>query len=122
MADYQFFNNNPLGKIESDCVYRAISLASNRPYQEIKEKLYYISRLLECDALCICCYQHLLDDVFQYQKICCKGMTVSDIARKYPKGRLLVRMNGHISTIIDSVVYDIWDCREELVTDCWRVE
>lgn len=39
MAEYRFLNVNPLGKREKDCVCRAISLAMNMDYYNIKHKL-----------------------------------------------------------------------------------
>ena len=41
MARYQFLNVNPLGEIEEDCVCRAISLALDKDYYKIQEKLYH---------------------------------------------------------------------------------
>lgn len=36
-------------------------------------------------------------------------------------GVYLVRMDGHISTVIDGVSVDIFDCTKEIVTNAWRV-
>ena len=43
-------------------------------------KLYYTAKLLNCDKLCVCCYRHLLDDVFKYQRIDCDGLFVREFA------------------------------------------
>ena len=69
MADYVFYNNNPDLLIENDCVTRAISLASGLPYEVIEEKLYLTSKLFECPKLCVCCYENLLNYVFNYEQI-----------------------------------------------------
>lgn len=117
-----YHNVNPDGDREQDCVTRAISLATQIDYCSIRRKLYHTSKLLECDKLCVCCYKHLIEDIFKFRRVNSDGMTVGDFAYEYPNGTYLVRMNGHISTVIDGDVWDIWDCRKELVTDAWEVK
>jgi len=119
---YKYLNLNPLGEEEEDCVTRAISLATGLSYAEIQDKLYYISKLFDCETLCVCCYQHLLDNVFQFDKVYCKNMTVEEFANLHPVGIYLIRMNGHLSCLIDNIVYDLWDCRDKVLTDVWRVD
>lgn len=122
MAKFVYYNANPKGETRNDCVTRAISLASDLPYQTIRKKLYYTAQLLNCEKLCVACYRHLLDDVFEYEQVPCYGLTVNDFADKHPYGTYLLRIDGHIVTLIDNNIYDIWDCREEFITDSWRVE
>lgn len=122
MAKFIYYNRNPDCKKENDCVIRSISLASGLPYPTIRKKLFHTSRLLGCEKLCVCCYKHLLDDVFKYKRVNCDNMTVNDFADLHYKGTYIVRMNGHISCIINGNVYDIWDCRNHLLTDAWKVK
>ena len=122
MAGYIYLNQNPDGDRENDCVTRAISLASGISYPKIRRKLFHVSKLYDCEKLCVCCYRHLLDDVFKYKRMGSYDMTVQEFADTYPVGTYLVRMGGHISTIINNNIYDIFDCRREVVTDAWRVE
>ena len=118
---FRYLNVNPLGIEEEDCVTRAISLASGYSYAAIQDKLQYISQLLECERLCVCCYQHLLTDVFKYDKVYCRDMTVAEFARLHPKGVYLIRMEGHLSVLVDGIIRDIWDCSQEFLTDVWYV-
>lgn len=118
---FKYLNLNPLELQEEDCVTRAISLASGYSYAEIQDKLYYISKLLECERLCVCCYQHLLTDVFKYDKVFCRGMTVAEFATLHPEGIYLIRMEGHLSVLVNGVIYDLWDCSQEYLTDVWHV-
>ena len=119
---YKYLNLNPLGFREEDCVCRAISLASGYSYAQIKDKLYYVSQLLECEELCICCYHHLLDDVFKYDRLDCQGMTVEEVANLFPNGTLLCRLEGHLTCIIDGICYDTWDCTDLKVDIVWIVD
>lgn len=119
---FKYLNINPLSLTESDCVTRAIALATGYSYAAIKDKLYYISELLECERLCVCCYQHLLDDVFKYDKVHCSGLTVREFAVRHPEGVYLIRMDGHLSVLANGVIYDLWDCSDEVLTDVWYVD
>lgn len=123
MADYIFFNNNPEKLIENDCVTRAISLASGLPYEVIEDKLYLTSKLFECPKLCICCYENLLNYVFNYENIYgVEGMSIGDFADKFPYGVYLVRVEGHLTCVIDNNIMDIWDCRDKIVDLVWEVK
>lgn len=118
---FTYYNNNPLSLEEEDCVTRAIALASNLPYSAIKDKLYYMAQLLDCNALCVCCYSKLLDYIFQYDRVPCKGYTVGEIVQKYDNSTLLIRMNGHLTCAIDGTLLDLWDSSEELADIVWVV-
>lgn len=122
MAKLIYYNRNPDGNKESDCVTRAISLASGLPYSSVRKKLYHMSELLNCEKLCVCCYRHLLDDIFKYPRVECEGYTVEEFADMHPQGSYLVRMSGHITTIIDGNIWDIFNCGKELCTDAWLVK
>lgn len=118
---FTYYNNNPLSLEEEDCVTRAIALASNLPYSAIKDKLYYMAQLLDCNALCVCCYSKLLDYIFQYDRVPCKGYTVGEIVQKYDNSTLLIRMNGHLTCAINGTLHDLWDSSDELADIVWVV-
>lgn len=121
MAKFKFYNVNPDGALKNDCVCRAISYASGLPYDEVEHKLYLTGELLDCDELCVDCYSFLITDVFGFTPIKCNGLTLNEFADLYPRGLYLVRSSGHISTLNDFVVIDIWDCREMILTNAWRI-
>lgn len=123
MARFEYFNINPLGYTEPDCVIRAITLASGLPYEDIEEKLNLVGELYNCEKLCVACYRFLLDKYFQYERVSGEGMLVDEFADTYPVGTYILRMNGHLTCCIDNTIYDIWDCRfDGIVTDAWRVD
>ena len=119
---FKYLNVNPLSLREQDCVTRAISTISGYSYAEIQDKLYYISQLLECEKLCVCCYQHLLDDVFCYERIPIRDYTVGEIADMYPDCKLLIRTEGHLTCVVYGVIRDLWDCSNEIADIIWIVE
>lgn len=122
MAKFVYLNVSPQGEHKNDCVTRAISLASGLPYSKIRKKLFHTAKLLDCEKLCMCCYRHLIENVFYYKPTNCDNMSVEEFADKHPIGIYLIRMQGHISVIIDNCVYDIFDCRKHLLTNAWQVE
>lgn len=120
---YQLLNLNPLDKFEEDCVCRAISLATEKDYEDILYKLRLIAELYECEALCVCCYKHLLDNFFRLPRVPkCKGYTVSEFGDIYPEGTYIIRVEGHLTCAIDGTIYDIWDCRNEIVDIAWKID
>ena len=121
MARFVYLNVNPDKNKENDCVTRAISLSTGIEYSTIRKKLFHTAKLLDCEKLCHTCYSFLIEQVLKCKPVNCDFMSVNEFADLHPYGIFLVRMQGHISTIIDGVVYDIWDCRKSLLTNAWQL-
>lgn len=123
MAKYVYYNMNPDGNKENDCVTRALSLALNVDYTEIRKQLFHTARLLNCEKLCVCCYKFLIEDVYKCKRVNCDGMYPNEFANLHPHGIYLLRMNGHICCCIDGKIIDIFDSRYyNLLTDAWEVK
>ena len=121
MSKFSFFNNNPAGDIEQDCVTRAISLGLGIKYEAVKRLLYATAELYGCDTLCMCCYRHLLEDLFDLRPVRADdGQTVAEIAKEHSGQRVIIRCNGHLTCSMLGTVCDIWDCTGE-VADCFWV-
>lgn len=121
MARFIYHNVNPDGEKASDCVTRAISLGSGLDYTIVRRKLYHSAKLFDCERLNVDCYSRLLEDVLKFPQVETYGMSVGEFADAHPYGIYLVRMEGHISTIWNGDVIDIWDCRPSYITNAWRV-
>ncbi len=122
MTDYRFYNANPLGELEQDCVCRAISTATKIDYRKIEHKLRLIGELFECEALCVCCYHHLLEAVFGLKPKFANGKSVGQIAKEHPNDILIIRIEGHLTMSKCGTVYDIWDCTQEPADIFWIVK
>ena len=121
MSKFKFMNVNPLGLIEQDCVCRAISLALDVDYKTIERKLESIGFLFDCEKLCVCCYKFLLDDVYNLPRVEeFKGLTVEDFISLFPKGIYLIRVDEHLTCVIDGEICDTWDCGKEIVHIVWE--
>lgn len=123
MAKYEYLNVNPKGQHESDCVCRAITLASGIPYEEVKKKLVMIGELYQCPSLCVGCYRHLIEDVLGFEPFNAEGLYPAEFTELHSNGSYLLRMEGHIACCVDGVLYDIFDSRHYgMITDAWKVE
>ena len=123
MAHYKFLNLNPLGKREEDCVTRAISLALEEDYNVIKYKLNLVGELFECEELCLCCYKFLLDEVYNLERIEeYQGRTIEEFVEENQEGTYLIRIEGHLTCIVDGYCYDIWDCTGRKIDVIWEIK
>lgn len=119
---WQFLNLQPLGKLEEDCVTRAISLATGQDYYTIQEQLNLIGALFHCEKLCVCCYKHLLDYVYNLERIeAVQGMSIKEFLQVFNSGIYIIRVDGHLTCAIDGEIIDTWDCTDKIVDIVWFV-
>ena len=119
---YIYYNANPSGDKLPDCVIRAISLATSIDYNVVIWLLEDIGNAFSCDELCVDCYSNLLTQVFCFEEYNGEGKAVSEIIRQYPYDILLLRIQGHLTCSVNGIVFDIWDCTNELCDRYWIVE
>ena len=106
-----------------DCVCRAISTATNLKYEAVDNLLELTAYDNKCEKLCVCCYNYLLTDTLCYRRINCNfKRTASEIAEHYPRNKLIIRVDAHLTTSIYGVILDIWDCSDELVDCYWIID
>ena len=122
MARWVYYNRNTDGEHISDCVTRAISTATGLSYPQIRKKLHHTSRLFKCDKLMRDCYSNLLDRVFEFERVDCRGLSVGEFADLHPYGTFILRVDGHATTIIDGDCYDIFDCLDMMCDIAWLVK
>lgn len=122
MAAFRYWNENPQGERHNDCVTRAITLVSGLRYDEIRRKLFHTAKLLKCESkLCPTCYSFLIQEVLGGVPKDCHHMTVEEFADLHPNGIYLVRMDVHLSAIVENCVFDTFDCRGHLLTNAWEI-
>ncbi len=117
---YEFYNANVHGNFVNDCVVRAISVAECKTWDETYDEL---SELAQKEGI-------LLDDVkfvdkyldTKYRRVKHYAKTVGEFAEAHPIGTYLVTMPGHITVVINGVLYDIFDCRNRLIWSVWEVD
>jgi hypothetical protein len=121
MAGFHYLNVNPDQTKRSDCVTRAICLATELPYSTVRRKLFHTAKLLGCSKLCPTCYSFCINQVLGGVPTDCEGLTVGEFADLHPNGTYLIRIEGHLTCIINNNVYDIWDCRNRLCDMAWKI-
>ena len=119
---FRYYNANPLGRRVNDCTVRAISLATGATWDETYEKL---SHFAQSQAIMPDEVLHI--DQFlgrRYQKICHgkQYISVGQFADEHREGVYLVTMNGHITCVIDGVIWDTFDPSERLVWESYKVK
>lgn len=117
---FKYYNANAKGRHTNDCVVRAISLAEDKTWNETYKEL---SKLAQAQGI-------LLDDVEfveplldgRYTRECFEDTFVGEFIETHPIGKYLVTMSGHITCIIDGVLYDSFDCRNRIMLCAWEVK
>lgn len=118
---YRYYNANIHNKFVNDCVVRAISTAEDKSWSETYDDL---SRIAKNNGI-------LLDDVnfveplldYRYDRVDTSlDELVGDFVERCDEGTYLVTMPNHITTVINGVVYDTFDCRNRPIWSAWKVE
>lgn len=118
---YKYYNHNPNNVKIKDCVCRAISTATGLRYEAVDNLLELTADNYDCDKLCVCCYNKLLEEILCYDRVDCDfKKTVEQVAIENSKTKVIIRVDAHLTTSIYGNILDIWDCSEEPV-DCYWV-
>lgn len=120
---FQYYNANPRGRRVNDCTVRAISLATNRSWDETYAELSDFAQA-----------QAIMPDEVQYineyldrrfikvnDRFSGPEMTVGDFARQNPNGIYLITMNGHITCCNGGTLYDTFDPSNRIMWDAYQV-
>lgn len=114
---YQYFNNNPSGKMTGDCVVRAVSLATDENWQKTYIGLalqgFLMSEILNADSVWGAYLKnngfvrHTIDN----SKPDC--YTIGEFALDHPEGVYVLGTGSHAVTVIQGTVLDAWDSSNE---------
>ena len=117
---YEFYNENPLGLYEDDCVLRSISCATNRSWDNVYDEL---SDLAQAKGTLLDKRQFVrwyLDKNFR--RIPNPPYKVKDVANYFKNNIVLCTMRGHIVCIKYGIIYDTFNPSNRLVEDVWVVK
>lgn len=119
---YKYYNANPLGRIVNDCTVRAISLATQRSWDNTYRELAEFARRQGITFSEIEFINDYLAD--RYERYCSndKLTTLQDFLDLKLPGRWLITMSGHITCAIDGVCYDTFDPSNRYVWCIYKVE
>lgn len=125
---YINFNANSKGCRVGDCVKRALCVASQTDYDEIKRELNRYKKITHCDKFNDRKnWTPYVEKVLKGKKISfpaktgCSRMDGHLFARHYNKGRYILRMAHHLVACVDGYIIDSWDSRDKCVYCAWKI-
>lgn len=119
---FKYYNANPLGRNVSDCAVRAISLATNRSWDDTYKELSEFARREGITFSEIEFLNNYLIDNFQRCYLDRRKIhSIKDFLDLNLKGTYLITMPEHITCVIDGVLYDTFDCSDDNFWCVYRV-
>lgn len=117
---FDYYNANPLGLYEDDCVIRAISVAESKTWDQVYDELSDLAQaqgtLLDKKDF----VRGYLDTHFR--RIDSVPYKVYQVAQKFKNSIVLCTMRGHICCIKYGIIYDTFDPSDRVVEDVWLVK
>lgn len=114
---FEYCNLNPHGLRVGDCVVRAISKALGKPWEDVYLELsiqgYLMGDILSSNAVW---NEYLKRAGFSRGIVpsdCPHCYNIEDFAAEHSQGTYIVGTGTHATTVINGVIYDIWDCGQE---------
>lgn len=124
----RFLNVHPKGLRTGDCVCRAIALATDTPYLELRRALNKLKRDGNYESYRQRRFiRHYLEDIIKANNVKCtveKGehrITGKDFCDNNPYGVYILNMAHHLTCCIDGKIYDTWDCGDKCVYNAWKI-
>ena len=119
-------NPNPLGKQTSDCVVRAIAIATEQSWKRTYRELCELGEI-ECELpnSNFVWGMYLKDKgakQFLLPESCPQCITVRAFCEKYPDGIYVIGTGSHAVAVVDGDYYDSWDSGNEVPSYFWRVK
>lgn len=115
---FVFFNPNPEGKSVGDCVVRAISKATNKPWEQIYIELclqgFIMGDLPSANSVWGAYLRHKGFKRYLIPDTCPDCYTVSDFTRDYPTGTYLLGTGEHVVAVVNGDYYDSWNSGNEV--------
>lgn len=117
---YLYYNENPLGLFEDDCVIRSISCATDRSWDSVYDELSDLAQargtLLDKRDF----VRWYLDSHFQ--RISNPPYRVYQVAEKFKNNIVLCTMRSHICCIRYGIIIDTFYPGDKVVEDVWIVK
>lgn len=123
------FNANPKGCRVGDCVKRALCVASQIDYNEIKRELNRYKKITHCEKFNNTKnWKPYVEKVLKGEKMSFPAiagkprMNGHTFAKTYKKGRYILRMSKHLVACVDGYIIDEWDSRDKCVYNAWKIK
>ena len=116
---YRYYNRNPYGRNIEDCVIRALSLLTDKDWDEMYRELAYYSSQKGYMTDNVEFVEDYLDD--RYPRECHYSKTVGEFANEHPYGRYIISMPNHVTSVINGTVIDTFDPSNKIMRCAWRI-
>lgn len=115
---FEYFNNNPSGKMTGDCAVRAVSLATGENWQKTYIALalqgFLMNEMMNADSVW---GAYLHNNGFTRYTIpndCPDCFTIADFASEHPEGVYVLGTGSHAVAVISGNIVDAWDSSNEI--------
>ena len=126
---FHFHNANPKNRFTTDCVVRAISTATKRPYEQVVRELADLQIATGYDTSAVECYGKYLESLGwikhkQPRKTDGRKYTGKEFCKElwktYDYRRIVANLGGnHVVAIIEGAVNDTWDSTDGCIGNYW---
>lgn len=124
MSSWIRFNPNPVNARVEDCAQRAIAAALDVDWDTASDLIYEMAKGMGTTTHDDAAWGAVLRRAGFVRAVipnrCPDCYTVSDFCRDHPRGVYVLKLSGHVATVIDGHVYDTWDSSAEIPTYYWH--
>lgn len=123
-STFEYTNPHPKGVVTfSDCVYRAICIATGKDWLTVYDELTALGRELLCPPNDKLTYATYLDRIADRQIIKSVGKrpTGKTVARLDASKTYVIRQANHLSTVQGGKVRDTWDSSDKSAYIVWEL-
>lgn len=120
---YVYYNANPSKKTVGDCSVRAISKATNQPWEKIYMELCDLGlEMFDMPSSNAIGAELLKDYGFRSFPLCHQCRTVRGFCSENPYGTFVLGTGTHVVAVADGDYYDIFDSGDEIIVYAFRKE
>lgn len=124
---FHFYNANPKNSLSAnDCVFRAISTAQRKTWEETYLEICQVGlRLMDAPTSKKVIETYLKEQGYVMQKQLRKAnntkFTVEEFAAKFNVGAYVLSLTGHLTCVVNGKILDTWNCSDMSVGNYWEV-
>lgn len=119
-------NPNPNGSYVEDCVIRAISIATDKPWDEVYINVALQGFIMKNMPSVNKVWGNYLSSIgfvnYLLPNTCPDCYTIRDFCRDNMIGTFILATGSHVVAVKDGDYYDTWDSGDQMPTSLWRRE
>lgn len=123
---FLFVNPNPKNNLTGDCVIRAISIVSDKSWDDVFLDLMVHSYMLkDMPSANHVWGNYLYEHGYQRMIIpntCPDCYRIKDFANDFPSGTYILATGTHVVAVKDGTYFDTWDSGNEIPIYYWKRE